>query len=266
MADHSPYNQPLIGLIRVSTGKQEESGLGLEAQKDAIEAYRLRTQRTLIRTYVEVQSGKYDDIEDRPILDSALSHCARSNAVLVVAKLDRLTRSLSIYSDVKKRGVRVVALDLPDANELTTDIMVAVKAEERRAISRRTKDALAAYKAHGWLSKRIKLKYPEGVPPAIATATAGKLGASLPQCRNLTPEGRSKGLARSANRRKALAVKAYSDLAESMAKLWGQGLTLLAIAEKLSEDGHTTRRGKPWNAVQVKRVLNRAGVNTSRQA
>jgi DNA invertase Pin-like site-specific DNA recombinase len=247
-----------IGLIRVSTGKQYESGLGLEAQRDAIEAYSARTQSRLLKIYVEVESGKHDDIENRPVLGSALSHCTRANAILVVAKLDRLTRSLSIYADIKKRGVPVIALDIPDASVLTTEIMVVVKSEERRAISSRTKDALAAYKTHNKISKRIKLLHPDGVPAEIAEALRGKLGASLPQCRNLTPEGRAKGLARSAKNRRKKAVEAYSGLAEYMQELRSQGLTFLAIAERLNDDGHTTRHDKEWNPVQVWRIINRS--------
>jgi DNA invertase Pin-like site-specific DNA recombinase len=169
-----------------------------------------------------------------------------------------------IGSYLKTSGIKFIACDNPHANELTIDILVAVAADEARRISTRTKESLAAYKRDLRVSKRIKLMYPDGVPAAIVAATAGKLGASLPQCRNLTPEGRVKGLDRSAKVRRAKAVEAYSDLAEYMQGLRGQGLTLLAIAEMLEEDGHTTRRGKPWNAVQVKRVLNRAGVDTSR--
>ena len=130
-------------------------------------------------------------------------------------------------------------------------------ADEARRISTRTREALAAYKAQGRVSKRIKLMHPDGVPAAIVEATAGKLGASLPQCRNLTAEGRAKGLARSAKVRRQKSIDGYSDIAEYMQQLRGQLLTLAAIADHLNDDGHTTRRGKPWNPTQVKRVLDR---------
>jgi DNA invertase Pin-like site-specific DNA recombinase len=247
----------LIGLIRVSTGKQGESGLGLEAQEAAIEEYRKRNDGILIKTYKEIESGTHDSIEDRPELRAAVAHARRSGATLVIAKIDRLVRSTVIGAYLKTSGVKFVACDNPYANELTIDILVAVAADEARRISTRTKEALAAYKSHGRVSKRIKLMYPDGVPAAIAEATSGKLGASLPQCRNLTHEGRNKGLARSASVRRAKAVEAYADLAEYMQELRSESLTLLAIAEKLNEDGHTTRRGKPWNPTQVMRVLGR---------
>jgi len=256
----------MIGLIRVSTDKQGESGLGLEAQQTAIEAYRKQCDCVLIRTYKEIESGTHDSIEDRPQLRAAVSHARRSGATLVIAKIDRLVRSTVIGAYLKTSGVKFIACDNPYANELTIDILVAVAADEARRISTRTKEALAAYKANGRVSKRIKLMHPDGVPAAIAAATAGKLGASLPECRNLTSEGMAKGRSRSAKVRKATAIDAYSDLSEYMRDLHGQGLTLLAIAKRLEEDGHTTRRGKSWNPVQVRRVLRHVGINTSRRS
>jgi DNA invertase Pin-like site-specific DNA recombinase len=247
----------MIGLIRVSTGKQGESGLGLEAQEEAIEQHRLRHDGLLIRTYKEVESGTHDSIADRPELRAAVGHARRTGATLVIAKIDRLVRSTIIGAYLKSSGVKFQACDNPYANELTIDILVAVAADEARRISTRTREALAAYKEHGRVSKRIKLLYPDGVPAAIVEATAGKLGASLPQCRNLTTEGRAKGLARSAKVRKAKALDAYSDITEYMQHLRGCLLTYSAIAEHLNADGHTTRRGKPWNPVQVMRVLKR---------
>ncbi len=248
----------LIGLIRVSTGKQGESGLGLEAQQSAIEAYRKQLDGVLNRTYKEIESGTHGSIVDRPQLRAAVAHARRSGATLVIAKIDRLVRSTVISAYLKSSGVRFIACDNPYANELTIDILVAVAADEARRISTRTKEALAAYKVHARVSKRIKLMYPNGVPRAVVKATAGKLGAHLPQCRdNLTPEGRLKGLERSARVRRAKAIEAYADLSEYMQELRENGFTLSAIAGKLNQDGHTTRRGKPCNPVQVMRVLDR---------
>ena len=89
-------------------------------------------------------------------------------------------RSTVIGSYLKTSGVKFVACDNPYANELTIDILVAVAADEARRISTRTREALAAaYKAHGRVSKRVKLLYPDGVPADVALATAGKLGAGL---------------------------------------------------------------------------------------
>ncbi|MGO9111952.1 MAG: recombinase family protein [Thermoguttaceae bacterium] len=253
----SDDQEKLIGLIRVSTGKQAESGLGLEAQESAIETYRRQHEGLLIKTYKEVESGTHNSIEDRPQLRAAVAHARRSGATLVIAKIDRLARSTVIASYLKTSGVRFVSCDNPYANELTIDILVAVGADEARRISTRTKEALAAYKRDRRVSKRVKLLHPDGVPATVIEETAGKLGASLPQCRNLTPEGRVKGRARSSKMRRSKAIEAYSDLSEFIQELRSQGLTFLLIAERLNDDRHTTRRGKPWNPVQVWRVVNR---------
>src|ERR1700722_5724618 len=183
----------LIGLVRVSTDKQGESGLGLEAQLAAIEAYRALVGGELIRTYVEIESGMHDDVEGRPQLRAAAGHAAFARARLVIAKIDRLVRSTVVMAYLKKLGVQFVACDNPPANELTIDILVAVAADEGRRISLRTRDALRAYRDGRRISKRIRQQYPDGVPAEVVAATAGKLGAALPQCRNLTDAARARG-------------------------------------------------------------------------
>ena len=124
-------------------------------------------------------------------------------------------------------------------------------ANGRRTCSRHTEKGSACLKG-------TKLLYPNGVPDDVIEATAGKLGASLPQCRNLTDDGRVKGLKRSAAVRKAAAVSAFADLVPFMTELRTEGLSLHAIAERLNADGQSTRRGSTWSATQVKRVLDRA--------
>jgi DNA invertase Pin-like site-specific DNA recombinase len=253
--------EPLIGLIRVSTQKQGESGLGLDAQGADIEAYRKRVGGRLIRTYTEIESGKYDEIDDRPQLRAAVAHARRSGATLVIGKLDRLVRSIPMLAYLKKSEVKFIACDNSSANEVMIDILVAIAANERRLISRRTKDALKAYKAGKRVSKRIRAIYAdrnEEVPADVVEATAGKLGGELPQCRNLTEAARAKGLGRSAAARKAAAVSAFADLVPLMRQLRTEGLSLHAIAERLNADGQSTRRQKTWSATQVKRVLDRA--------
>jgi DNA invertase Pin-like site-specific DNA recombinase len=178
MDDERPL---LVGLVRVSTEKQEESGLGLDAQLAAIETHRCRINGELLEVYREVESGTHTDIDSRPRLKEAVDHALEVDATLVIAKLDRLVRSTSVMQYLKDTRVRFVACDNPHANELTIDILVAVAANEARMISTRTRDALAAYKAGRRLSKRIRKLYPEGVPPEVVAATAGKLGAALPQ-------------------------------------------------------------------------------------
>jgi DNA invertase Pin-like site-specific DNA recombinase len=224
----------LVGYLRVSTKGQGESGLGLEAQQAAIERYARQHGAKIAALYTEVESGK---LADRPELAKALAHAKRSNAALVVAKLDRLSRNVEFLARVMNAGTEFVACDYPAANRLTLHIMAAVAENEAAAISARTKAALAAYKARG-----------------------GKLGGELPQCRNLTPEAIAKGRQRSAAARAKAATEAYADLAPMMKEWRTEGITLEAIAGRLNSDGHTTRRGKPWNPVQVARVLERAKV------
>jgi DNA invertase Pin-like site-specific DNA recombinase len=257
MATTPQEPEKLIGLIRVSTGRQQESGLGLEAQEAAIEAYRKSVGGVLIKTYKGVESGMKDSIEQRPILRAAVGYARRVGAKLVFAKIDRLVRSTVVLNYLKTRQVRFAACDNPYANELMVDILVAVAADEGRRISTRTKEALAAYKAGRRISKRIRLLYPGKVPAKVIRETAGKLGASLPQCRNLTEEGRAKGIARSAAARTARAIDAYADLAEDIRKWRRHGATLQAIADRLNDAGEMTRQGSAWGPVQVMRVLHR---------
>jgi len=222
----------IIGYLRVSTKGQGESGLGIEAQKAAVEAYAKQTGATLTTCYLEVESGK---LADRPELAKALAHARRSKATLVVAKLDRLARNVAFLSAMMDSTVPFVACDNPHANRLTLHILAAVAEAEAVAISQRTKAALAAYKARG-----------------------GKLGGALAQCRNLTQEAREKGAQRAGLAVARNALEAYADLLPTVRELRGKGMPLQAIASKLNTEGHTTRRGRPWNPVQVARVLDRA--------
>ena len=221
----------IVGYVRVSTAGQGALGLGLEAQQAAIDGYAAQHGASVARLYVEVESGRK---VDRAELAKALAHAKRSRATLVVAKLDRLGRNVAFLSALMEAKVDFVAVDNPAANKLTLHILAAVAEAEAEAISARTKAALQAYKARG-----------------------GKLGGALKQCRNLTPEARERGAKAAAEVRRAKATAAYADLAPIVRELHAKGLTQAAIADELNRQGHTTRRGKPWNQVQVARVLAR---------
>jgi DNA invertase Pin-like site-specific DNA recombinase len=248
---------PLIGLVRVSTGQQAESGLGLEGQLAAIEQYRIRNNGDLIETYEEVESGKHNDIDSRPKLREPADHALEVGATLVIAKLDRLVRSVSVLVYLRDSGVKFVACDYPHVSEMVVDIMVSVAAGEARMISQRTKDALGAYKAGGKVSKRIRELYPDGVPPDVIEATAGKLGASLPQCRNLDAEAMAKGRAVSMASRKAKALKAAQAIGRLIATMRAAdpGLSMEAIARRLNDRRRKPPRGERWTGKQVARVL-----------
>src|SRR5216683_3827721 len=138
----------IIAYFRVSTKQQGASGLGLEGQQAAIEAYARQTGARIAAGYVEVESGK---IADRPELAKALAHARRSKATLCVAKLDRLSRNVEFLAKVMNSNAEFVACDNPAANRLTLHILAAVAEAEAKAISERTKAALAAAKARGTL-------------------------------------------------------------------------------------------------------------------
>lgn len=135
-----------VGYIRVSTDRQAASGLGLEAQRTAIEQYAARQGREIAEIYVEAESGK---LKDRPQLNAALAHCRSAKATLVIAKLDRLARNVAFVSALMETGTEFVAVDAPFANKLMIHVLSAVAEWEREQISERTKAALAAAKARG---------------------------------------------------------------------------------------------------------------------
>jgi len=136
-----------VAYYRVSTARQGRSGLGLEAQREAVRAFMGGSTRELAEAFTEIESGKHDD--DRPQLARALDACRLTGAVLVIAKLDRLSRDAHFLLGLEKAGVEFVAADMPNANRLTVRLMAVIAQEEREMISARTKAALAAAKARG---------------------------------------------------------------------------------------------------------------------
>jgi len=136
----------IVTYLRVSTARQGKSGLGLEAQQKAVADYLSTGQWNLLEEFVEVESGKNSK---RPKLLEAIELCEASGAKLLVAKLDRLARDAAFLMNLKDAGIDFVCADMPEANRLTIGIMALVAEQEREAISKRTKEALAAAKARG---------------------------------------------------------------------------------------------------------------------
>jgi DNA invertase Pin-like site-specific DNA recombinase len=189
--------------------------------------------------YTEVESGKR---ADRPELARAIAHARRSKATLCVAKLDRLSRNVEFLARVMNSGCEFAAADMPAANKFMLHVMAAVAEHEAKAISDRTKAALAAAKARGAKLGSARPGHWDGREDArLAGAKAG-------------------GAAAGKAHREA-ASNAYEDLVPHMEKLKAEGLSLRAIADRLNQDGQTTRRGRPWNQVQVSRVLERSAAN-----
>jgi DNA invertase Pin-like site-specific DNA recombinase len=249
--------QKYIGLARVSTEGQGKSRLGLESGLEDIRRYIDGCGGELVQVLEEVGSGAKLNLIERPVLLQALTLCKRHKAILLVPKVDRLVRSTDVHTDIKRSGVSFRACDMPEANEFTLDIMVAMAAQEVRAIRKRTKDALATYKREKRVSKRNRELYPEGVPKEIVAATAGKLGSHLVGC-HLTDAQRAKGRAAANARQAREAAEVYADLVPEMARLRAEHYTTSMIARKLNDAGHRTRNGALWTSVQVGRALDRS--------
>jgi DNA invertase Pin-like site-specific DNA recombinase len=223
-------NGKFVAYYRVSTDRQGRSGLGLDAQRADVAEYLNGGDWQLVEEFEEIESGKNDD---RPQLAAALAACRLHRAMLVIAKLDRLARDAHFLLGLEKAGVEFVAVDMPSANRLTVGIMAMVAEEERRAISARTKAALAAAKARG-----RQLGGDRGNLPAVA----------------------KQGAAASASVRRAKAAARAGDLLPIVRQLQAAGITSAnAIAKALNERGIGTARGGAWRATQVQRVLGRAG-------
>jgi DNA invertase Pin-like site-specific DNA recombinase len=183
-----------IAYHRVSTAQQGRSGLGLEAQRQAVAEYLNGGAWTLLAEYTEVESGKR---ADRPELAKALAACRAHRAVLAIAKLDRLARDAHFLLGLQKAGVEFVATDMPTANRLTVGIMALVAEEEARMISARTKAALAEAKKRrqaaglpGLGGARITVS---GQGPGergrehVATARAARGAKTMAFCRDVKP-------------------------------------------------------------------------------
>ena len=215
-----------VSYLRVSTDKQGRSGLGLEAQRKAVDDFLNGGSWTVLAEFVEVESGSRDG---RPKLAEALALCRLHGATLVIAKLDRLSRDAHFLLGLQKANVRFVAADMPEANEMVVGIMAVVAQAERKMISARTKAALAAAKARG-----VQLGRPENLRNQDA--------------------GRERGRAK----RSAVAGERAADLRPIIADVQASGSSSLrSIAAGLNERGIPTARGGTWSAVQVKRVLER---------
>src|SRR5262245_43003212 len=218
-----------VAYFRVSTARQGKSGLGLEAQRDAVATYLNGGAWSQVADFTEVESGKHSD---RPELTKAMQACRLYGAKLIIAKLDRLSRDAHFLLGLEKAGVDFVAADMPTANRLTVGIMAMVAEEERRMISARTKAALAEAKRRGV-----------------------KLGGAREK-HGLTNKVRAKARAAVQERVQARAADLAGIVKAAQAATSG---SLRAIAAKLNEDHIPAPRGGTWNATQVSRLLDQLG-------
>ena len=138
--------QRYVAYFRVSTQKQGRSGLGLDAQKQAVSDHLQQFGGVLVAQFMEVESGKRPD---RPEFTKATDYAELSNATLLVAKLDRLSRDLHFVTSLQKRGIKFKLCDLPEIDNLTIHILAAMAEHEARMISVRTKQAMQEAKKRG---------------------------------------------------------------------------------------------------------------------
>lgn len=223
-------SRTFVAYLRVSTDKQGKSGLGLEAQQAAIAAFVQPGDRVLVPPFVEVESGKNSA---RPQLAAALAKCRKSGATLLIARLDRLARNVRFIAGLMEEGVPFLACDMPSATPFMLHIYAAVAEEEGRAISRRTKAALAAAKARG-----VVLGGDRGYRPVSAPDAA--LGGAAVRVQADQHAGRV-----------TVAI-------EALRAAHGADMSLHTLARELTAAGVETARGGAWTATAVRRVLARA--------
>ncbi|KPF79492.1 recombinase family protein [Novosphingobium sp. AAP93] len=219
-----------VAYYRVSTDRQGRSGLGLDAQREAVHNFLGQRPHTLVAELVEVESGRN---ADRPQLAEAFALCRVHHATLIIAKLDRLARSVAFVSNILDSGVDFVAADFPEANRLTIHILSAVAEHEARMISERTKAALSAARARG-----VVLGGNRGNLPAVA----------------------AKGALASAKVRSQRAAERARDLAPVITHLRDAGQSFAAIATELEQRGIPAARGGTWTGQKVSRFLQRVAI------
>lgn len=215
-----------VAYYRVSTERQERSGLGLEAQERAVTDYLNGGHWKLVGRFVETESGK---VNDRPELAKALAACRVHKATLVIAKLDRLSRDAHFLLGLQKDETEFVAVDMPNANRLTVGIMALVAQQEREMISARTKAALSAAKARGQKLGGFRGYVPSQEDRARAVA-AKKAGAET-RARDLLPV--------------IDAIRAEGIQSDN------------GIANALNARSIPSPRGGRWQAITVQRLLSK---------
>lgn len=212
--------------LRVSTDRQGASGLGIEAQREAVERYVACVGGTLLSENVEVETGRS---ATRPILLQSISQCRRDRAVLLIARLDRLARSVSFIASLIDSGVEFVAVDNPAANKPMLQMLAVFGEYERDQIAARTKAALAAAKARG-----------------VVLGANGKVLAAA---------------------HRAEADRFAETLRGPVQSAFTQGArTLRDVARHLNDAGLSTSEGRPWSPQSAHRIVHRLGLRTAAMA
>lgn len=215
-----------IAYLRQSTIKQENSGLGVEAQRDIILNY--LKDGEIIKEYVETETGKRND---RPQLMEALALCRKTNSTLICAKLDRLSRNVAFTSRLLESDVEIVFCDFPEANKLILHIISSIAEYEANLISTRTKQSLKAKKARG-----LKLGKSENLMNNHFRAIERSVRTN-----------KQKALDNENNRRAIALIRSMSN----------EGKSFSYMAQYLNEQGFRTSKGCLFQITQVKRLYQR---------
>lgn len=221
-----------VAYLRVSTDGQGKSGLGLEAQRNAVQSF-LPAGSVILSEFIEVESGKKTD---RPELAKAIALAKQTKSTLLIAKLDRLARNVAFIANLLNGDVDVVAADMPQANKFLLHIMAAVAEQEALAISDRTKAALQAAKTRGvklgWANPRRKVEQRiASMQGHITSMVRADVFASL--CESMVEEAKQNG----------------SD-------------SYAGIARYLNDNAVPTSRGGRWHASTVRNLSLRLGQST----
>lgn len=213
--------------FRVSTTRQGESGLGLEAQQRDVSAF-LRSRDVIVASFTEIESGKRND---RTQLTTALRECKLRRATLLVAKLDRLSRNLLFLATLLEGDVSLAFADMPNADRTWIQMKAVWAEHEGRLISERTKAALASAKARGVVLGG-PVTYPLGDAERAKAVTVRRMKAA---------------------ERAALVLPVIDELRET------GSMSLRKIADGLNSRGVATPRGRSWQPATVARILARVG-------
>lgn len=218
-----------IAYLRVSTERQGRSGLGLEAQREMINAFANREGMGIVREFVEVETGKgADALDRRPELAAALALARKEKCPVIVAKLDRLSRDVHFISGLMTQRIPFIVAELgADADSFMLHLYAALAEKERKLISERTKAALAAKKAQG-----VKLGNRTNLAEARAKAVASTKASADAFALNVLPV---------IEQVKAQGVTSYN-----------------GIAQALNVRGVRTARGGTWQAATVRKIILRA--------
>ena len=217
-----------IAYYRVSTAAQGRSGLGLEGQQAAVASYLATQRHELVGSFTEIESGRNSD---RPQLTAALAQARRQKATVVIAKLDRLARSVAFISAIMESGVEFIAADMPAANRLTIQIMAVIAENEARMISERTKAALAAAKARG-----------------VVLGNRASLIAAQPLAREV--------IFKQADRHADNVMPTLKQIVKSGVR------SVHVVAEQLNQRGVRTARGGQWHGTTILNLIRRRGFDS----